>query len=170
MQVRIEITKQPTVHPEELPRLVRAAFGESLPVVEMKVRANTPEGVMGSSGLKGSIFSELREQPAFMTALTSSNLPHAAPVEFGRRAGSAMPPVSALIPWVEKFISLKQGETAKGVAFAIARYMAQRGSRAWRSSPPGVRMFERGAEASVPLVERIFADHLKGGVVKLVRN
>jgi|CXWL01.1.fsa_nt_gi hypothetical protein len=170
MRVSIEITKRPTVHPEELSRLVRAAFEGAVPLIEMKVRDHTPEGVLGESGLKGSIFSQLRAQPAFMVSLTSSNLPHAAPVEFGRRAGSAMPPVTALIKWVEKFISLKQGDTAKGVAFAIARYMAQRGSRSWRSSPPGARMFERGAEASWPLVERIFADHLRDGVVRLVRN
>lgn len=168
MKITIEITKRPTVHPAELPRLVQAAFGEAMPLIEKNVRAVTPRGVMGEAGLAGSIFSELREQPTCMTSLTSSNLPHAAPVEFGRRAGAAMPPVAALMPWVERFITLKNGESVKGVAFAIARHMAQRGSRAWRQSPPGERMFARGAEASWPTVQLIFADRLRDGVVRLV--
>lgn len=170
MNIRIEITKRPIVHPEALTQLVRAAFAESLPQMERAVREGAPRGVGGDSGLAGSIFSELTERPAFMQSLTSSPLPYAAPVEFGRSAGTTPPPVSALIPWVERFIALKAGETAKGVAFAIARYMGQRGSRSWRQSPPGVRMFERGAERAAPLVERIFADHLKTGAVRLITS
>jgi len=168
--LRFEITKRPTVHPEELERAVRGAFEESGPVIETAVKAETPEGVGGQAGLKGSLFTEIRTQPAFVESLTSSPLVYAAPVEFGRRAGQTMPPPKALVPWVEKFIPLKPGEQALSVAYAIARAIGIRGTRAWRQSPPGVRMFQRGFEKVQGLVERIFADRVREGAIKVIRN
>lgn len=156
MNLEIVVVKTPLVHPEALRDGARSALYESVGLAEKEVQQGTPEGVGGMSGMRGSLFSEVREFPAYLQGITSSPLPYAEPLEFGRQAGARMPPVSALIPWVEKFIPIKTGETALGIAFAIARYMAARGSRSWRQSPPGVRMFERGLERAQPRIEAAF--------------
>jgi hypothetical protein len=145
MKLSITITT-PTVRPELLRQAVRGALEESGAFVEAQVRQRTPQGVGGSaSGLRASIFSEVRDSP--LQAVIGSNLPYALPVEFGSRPH--FPPVQALIPWVQKFISLKNGETAEGVAFLIARAIARRGT-------PPREMFKSGFEGSQAAIVRIF--------------
>lgn len=156
MNLLITITKTLHLHPERMREGVIAAVHEGTALLEKNVKQRAPVGVGGAAGLKGSIFGEVTPAATRVEGIVGTPIGYAMPVEFGRRAGAAMPPVSALIPWVEAKITLKQGEKAEGVAWAIARYMAQRGSRSWRSSPPGERMFLRGFEASVPGIIRIF--------------
>lgn len=156
MELHIDVIRIPTVNLDVLRDGVMSALYESMALAEKETKDRAPIGVGGQAGLKGSIFSEVRDYPGYLQGITSSPLPYADPVEYGRRAGARMPPVSALIPWVEQFITIQKGETAKGIAFAIARYMAARGSRSWRQSPPGVRMFERAFEAAQPKIEAIF--------------
>lgn len=47
-------------------------------------------------------------------------------VESGRRAGARMPPVNALIPWVQLILS-PPPDRVRSVAFAVARAIARRG-------------------------------------------
>lgn len=54
---------------------------------------------------------------------------HAVYVEYGRRAGARMPPVSALIPWVMKKFGVPY-KRARGIAFAVAKKIARRGIKA----------------------------------------
>lgn len=170
MELEIRVVSLPTVHLDVLRDGMRGALYESMALAEKEVKERVPIGVGGQAGLKGSIFSEVKEFPSYLQGLTSTPLAYGAPVEFGRSAGAKMPPVSALIPWVEQFIALKEHETAKGVAFAIARYMAARGSRAWRQSPPGVRMFEQAFEAAQPKIEAIFQRAVGEIAVRVLTN
>lgn len=156
MMIRVEITKPLRLHPERMREAMLGAMHESVALLEKDVRQRAPGGTGGQAGLKGSIAGEVRDFSSRMEGLVGTPLRYAETVEYGRRAGAKMPPVSALIPWVEHTLTLRQGETAKGVAFAIARYMAQRGSRSWRQSPPGERMFERGMEAAEPRIRGAF--------------
>lgn len=156
MRIRVEIVKPLVVRPERMRAAMLDAMHDSVAVLEKDVRQRAPVGVGGQSGLKGSIAGEVREYSAKVEGLVGTPLRYAETVEYGRRAGANMPPVSALIPWVEQKLTLRAGETAKGVAFAIARYMAQRGSRSWRQSPPGERMFERGLAAAEPRIQAAF--------------
>ncbi|WP_447978083.1 hypothetical protein [Candidatus Nitrospira bockiana] len=168
MKIELQFTKPPRLNPDVIRDGVRAALAEAGPLIEKAVRERTPQGLGGTgSGLRGSLFSELKESPSLFESITASSLPYAAPVEFGRRPG-AMPPVQALLPWVARFVTLKQGETATGVAFAIAQSIALRGTRLWRRSPPGARMFEEGAKAAFPLIERIFKDRLGRASTRLI--
>lgn len=157
MNLRITIVKPLLLFPERLRHAVVAVMHESMALLETAIRQRTPVGVGGQSGLRGSIAGEVREYATTVQGIVSTPLRYGMPVEYGRRAGQAMPPVAALIPWVERTITLKKGESAKGVAFAIARYMARHGTRAARKTPPGERMFERGVEAARPQIERAFA-------------
>lgn len=130
--------------PEEIPPAIRAFLSEAGALVEKCVRQDTPQGVGGTaSGLRGSLFNELHESPGLFTEIIGSNLAYAEPVDAGTKPH--FPPVAALIPWVEKFITLEHGETAESVAFLIARAIARRGT-------PAVRMFERGLEAAQSLL------------------
>lgn len=170
MKIDVQITQMPTIHPEELRDAVRGSLFESGALIEKEVRQRTPQGVGGTaSGLRASMFSEMRETGPRFESITASSLPYADPVEFGRRPGR-MPPVKALIPWVERFIILKQGETAAGVAFVIAKAIAARGTQYYRQSPPGARMFAQGGEAALPTIERIFKDRIGEASVRLIRN
>ena len=170
MELEIRVVSIPTVNLDALRDGVRGALYESMALVEKEVKDRAPVGVGGQSGLKGSIFSEVKEYPAYFQGVTSTPLAYGAPVEFGRSAGARMPPVSALIPWVEQFLTIRPGQTALGVAFAVARFMAARGSRSWRQSPPGVRMFERALEASQPKIEAIFQRAVGEIAVRVLTN
>ena len=156
MNIRIAFTKKIALHPERMQAAMGSAMFESVALLEKNVKQRAPVGVGGAAGLKGSIFGEVKYLTGRIDGLVGTPLAYAQAVEYGRGIGKRMPPVSALIPWVEKFLTIRQGQTAKGVAFAVARYMAARGSRALRRSPPGERMFERGLAASEPGIERIF--------------
>jgi hypothetical protein len=60
-------------------------------------------------------------------AVIYNALPYAAVIEHGRRPGARMPPVSALVPWVMRKLKVKGEGAARGIAFVIARRIAQRG-------------------------------------------
>ena len=156
MNLSITITKPLLLHPERMREATVGAMHEGTALLEKEISQRAPVGVGGEAGLKGSIYGEVKEFGTFVLAQVATPLSYAEVVEYGRSANRAMPPVSALIPWVEKKLTLKKGQTAEGVAWAVARYMAQRGSRAWRSSPPGERMFLRGFEKAAPMIESLF--------------
>ncbi len=80
---------------------------------------------------------------------------YAAPVETGTRPH--MPPASALVPWVQKKLGIEDEKQALGLAFAIAKTIAKRGTQ-------GHEMFSRGLESleplAVPALEAAIADAL----------
>jgi len=164
MKIQITIVRAPHVHPERLAPAIAAALAESGAVLEKEVGSRTPQGVGGAgSGLRASWFSELREGPFKSELVFGSSLAYAIPVEFGRRPGQRMPPIQALIPWVEKFLTLKEGETVEGVAFVIARSIARKGTF-------GAHMAYQGAEAALPQIERVFAEHVGEVSAQLITN
>ena len=166
MNLHIAITKPLRLHPERMHEAALGAMHEGTTLLETFVRQRTPVGVGGTSGLSGSIAGEVKDYGAKVEGIVGTPLAYALPVETGRSANRRMPPVSALIPWVERKLTIARGQTAKGVAFAIARYMAQRGSRSWRQSPPGERMFLRGFEAAEPIIEKIFTQRCGEAVAR----
>lgn len=164
MKIAITFVRAPHVHPDRLAPALAAALVESGAVLEKEVGSRTPQGVGGAgSGLRASWFWDLRESPLKSELIFGSSLAYAIPVEFGRRPGQRMPPVQALIPWVEKFIALKEGETVEGVAFVIARSIARKGTT-------GAYMATQGAEAALPLIERIFLEHVGEVSAQLITN
>lgn len=140
---------------------MRSAVAEAILFIETRVKGRTPVGVYGDSGLRGSIFSEMRSGAALeIMGVISSPLPYAEGVEIGTRPH--MPNVTALIPWVEKKLGFS-GEKAESVAWAIAISIKRRGTK-------GQKMFELGFEDSLETVEHIFDEMGFDMVVDLNRN
>jgi hypothetical protein len=67
---------------------------------------------------------------------------YAAPVETG--AAAHMPPVSALVPWVQKKFDVEDEKHALSIAWAVAKKIAKRGTR-------GHQMFNRALTALEPM-------------------
>jgi hypothetical protein len=91
-------------------------------------------------------------------AVLYNPLPYAAIIEAGRRPGAAMPPVDALTDWVirkrlVKGRGIKARAEARGVAFVIARKIAERGL-------PAKRVLARAVKRLVPLATRAISDAL----------
>lgn len=145
---KFKITKSVTLDQEAIPQAIRSSLSEVGALVEKEVRQRTPQGVGGTqSGLRASIFAEQRESPGLFSEVIGSNLAYAEPVEFGTRPH--FPPPAALIPWVEKFLSLREGQTAEGVAYLVARAISRRGTK-------GAHMFEAGLKTAKPRLTGIF--------------
>lgn len=164
MNIRIAITKPLRLHPERMYRAMAGAVHEGTALLEPAVRDRAPVGLGGQSGLKGSIAGEVKELAQRIEGIVGTPLKYAMAVEYGRSAGKTMPPVSALIPWVERFLTIAPGQAAEGVAFAVARYIGQRGTRSWRQSPPGERMFLRGFQAAEPRIQAVLQRAFNGAV------
>src|SRR3990167_6339597 len=145
LTLAMKVAKSVRFAPEVIPRETQMFLHEAGALIEKSVRQRTPQGVCGTqSGARASIFAETRQSAGLFSEVIGSNLAYIEPLEVGRRPGK-QPPVDALIPWVEKFIALDEGETAEGVAFVIARAIGRRGTQ-------GAHMFEQGLNAALPLL------------------
>ncbi len=156
--IRIRISKPLHLHPEMMHKAMLTAGSETAALLEHHVGQVTPEGVGGArSGLKASIFSEVRENGTRITTITGTNKAYAMPVEFGRRPGQKPPPVNVLLDWVGLRFGISDPKQQRSLAFRIARAIGQRGTRAYReNSPPGERMFASGYAAALPNIIRAF--------------
>lgn len=110
--------------------------------VEGEVVANTPSGVGGEAGLRGSIAGEVYVRGMTVTGLVGTPLPYAEVVEDGRRPGQKMPPPKALELWVNRKMGVLGADIPK-VAFLVARKIAVRGT-------DGVHMFENAMKRLEP--------------------
>ena len=128
--------------------MTRSVWEASL-LVEREVRERTPIGVGAGGGLAGSIGAR---EPSVLgeevIGTVGTSLRHAIPVEIGRRPGQRQPPLAPLADWAVAKLGVSHHE-AHGIAFAIARKIARRGTQ-------GAHMFRDGAEAAGAHVERLF--------------
>ncbi|MHC8492791.1 hypothetical protein ACTU44_08760 [Thalassospira sp. SM2505] len=135
--------KSPKIVTEEL----TAATWQASLLLEREVKENTPTGVGGGGGLKGSI--SAREPEVLsdnVIGMVGTPLDYAVPVELGTRPH--FPPVQPLADWAEHKLGLSPAE-AQGAAFAIARKISRTGTK-------GAHMFERAFEDNDLQVQRIF--------------
>jgi hypothetical protein len=114
--------------------------------VQRAVAIETPIGATGV--LRGSVFSEPRGLPIREVVVSSTQL-YAPIVERGREPGK-MPPIGPIALWAKR----KLGSNDKSVAFAVARSIAQKGTRALRDPRYG-HMFEKGLRAAEPTLARL---------------
>lgn len=119
---------------ERAPRIVteelEAAVTEADLLVYRELSETVPVGAGGAAGLKGSLFHEERVSGAQALGIVASPLPHAVAVELGTKPH--FPPVEALVDWVKAKFAMSSDQAARGVAFAIARKIAVRGTQAQR--------------------------------------
>src|SRR5262249_3771508 len=80
-----------------------------------------------------------------------SSLPYAIVMDQGRQPGARMPPVDALLLWVERVFEIPGGfddDELESVAWAVARSIARKGI-------PGRHFVDQGVTATLPRVDAI---------------
>lgn len=144
MEIRIDLSTAEIVArafevaPEVAREELLAGVTEADALLEREVKEGTPVGVGGGGGLRGSIGSAETVLADSVLGLVSSSAIHAQPVELGSRPH--FPPVAPIRDWVEHKLGISQDQS-EGVAFAIARTIAKRGTK-------GHFMFRNAFEAN----------------------
>lgn len=140
----------------QAPEIVRqellAAVTEADQLLEREVKDKTPTATGGS---RASIFSREQALDAGAIGVVGSAQPHIAYVELGTKPH--FPPVEALEDWVRVKLGISDEKKIHGVAMAIARKIAVRGTlgvgmfhRTWAQQLPAVvAMFERARDRIV---------------------
>lgn len=124
-----------------------AATLESLFLLEREVKENTPVGIGGGGGLKGS-FSARGPNAIGEETLgeIGSNLNYAVPVELGSKPH--FPPVEPLADWARAKLGVPESE-ARSVGFLIARKISRKGT-------PAAEMVQRAMRDNEGQVQEIF--------------
>lgn len=116
----------------QAPQIVReeleAAVTEADLLIYREVSDRVPVGAGGAAGLKGSLFHEEQVSGATVSGLVATAIAHAVPVELGTKPH--FPPIEPLIDWVRAKFGISGEKEARGAAFAIARKIAMRGTKA----------------------------------------
>lgn len=136
--------ESPEIVTEELTR----ATWESELLLERETKENTPVGIGGGGGLKGSIAAR---DPIVLAdtviGMVGTPLDYAVPVELGTKPH--MPPIQPLADWAEHKLNVEPGR-ARQVGYLIARKIALKGTQ-------GAHMFERAFTANETQVQMIYA-------------
>ncbi len=115
----------------EAPQLLHEVLLPVMTQVTKSLEGNVadamPTGVSGNT--RRSITSDAFSTPAGVLGVVGSNQPAALFVELGTKPH--MPPVKALIPWVQAVLGVEP-KRAPGVAFLVARKIARVGTKAQR--------------------------------------
>lgn len=138
---------------EEAPEIVEdelyGATWEALLFLQRETQDNTPVGIGGGGGLRGSIAArEPRRLSDQVIGTVGTSLAHAAPVELGTKPH--MPPIQPLEDWARIKLGL-DAQDAKGAAFAIAQKIKREGTE-------GAFMFKTAFEDGEPTVQNIFGN------------
>lgn len=111
--------------PMQTVRLLLAAMKQATLLVEREVKEGMPRGATGLTA--ASVSSDAYSTPAGVLGVVGSSQKTAVFVELGTKPH--MPPVQALIPWVQAVLGVS-ADRAPGVAFLIARKIAIHGTEA----------------------------------------
>lgn len=135
---------------EQAPQLVEAeliaATHEAEMLLEREIKDDTPVGA--TSTLRQSIHSDAPQALAnSVIGVVGTASMHALPVELGTKPH--FPPVEPLIDWVQAKLDIRDEDQAEGVALAIARKIAVRGTL-------GVGMFHRNFHQLQPQIRGIY--------------
>tara|TARA_R110002110_G_scaffold415849_1_gene657894 strand:+ start:92961 stop:93473 length:513 start_codon:yes stop_codon:yes gene_type:complete len=94
-------------------------------MIEAEVKENTPVGVGGGGGLRGSIFSQEESLANNVLGVVGTSQPYAIAVELGTEPH--FPPVEPLKDWVRQKLDVEASEVDH-VAFLVARKIASKGT------------------------------------------
>ena len=142
-----ELPEVPAIAWEGVFLLAHEAMAEITGMLRREVITRTPIGASGN--LKGSIYTEIKgENSSVLRGVVASRVPYAKYVEFGRRAGGAMPPWregTSLYRWVAYKLGPPDGSIGR-VSFLVARSIARHGI-------PERRMFAHAFEDNQRRIE-----------------
>ena len=135
-----KLTKAFRTSPKWLGQEIERGLENSALSVQREAQILAP---VDTGRLRGSITYELDKAPIPKFAKVGPTVEYGAFVEFGRRPNSAMPPVSALIPWLKR-----QGvsQNTESVAFLVARSIAKRGIKPKPYMRDGYKEAKRGID------------------------
>lgn len=105
-------------------RAMRRELNASLLLIEADAKQHVAQD---TRALARSINHTIEDDGVGMVGRVGPSLTYGAPVEFGRRAGAKMPPVAALLGWVQRHGLARTPKQARRVAFLVARKIARRG-------------------------------------------
>jgi hypothetical protein len=146
MIARLE--RSPLLIADELKR----SLGASLTLIEGDARTYAPRD---QGRLAGSINWHIEGSGLSLIGHVGPSVNYGAPVEFGRRAGARMPPVLALVPWVQRHW---RSPSVNGQRVLGGEFLQEVGSRATnRRTPPrsvSDRQIVRRAFALARAIER----------------
>ncbi|WP_316978046.1 hypothetical protein [Shumkonia mesophila] len=134
--------------PEIVIEELAAAAWKSELLLERETKENTPVGIGGGAGLKGSISAREPEVLADgVIGMVGTPLVHAVPVELGTKPH--FPPIQPLADWARLKLGVRP-EEARSVGYLIARKIAARGTE-------GAFMFTRALDSCRAQIEGYFA-------------
>ena len=144
------------------PELTTRALLAEMTAITVHLQGEVQDAMPAVSGLtRASIAQDAFSTPTGVLGVVGSPAPAALFVELGTKPH--MPPVSALIGWVQERLGVS-AQDAKRVAFLIARKIARKGT-----DPQ--RIFAKTLDANEAFIARQFdgmaarlAQHLQGGV------
>lgn len=139
----------PDVVEEEVLKTMQTSLDTFKQAVQLGMDANWPPGGKNFGTLQASVATEIEGTPVDLTGFVKTPLIYGRPVEDGRAAGR-MPPVDAIELWVIRKLGIASPES-RGVAFVIARAIGRGTTRFQRAG--GAKMFAKGFETALPLVE-----------------
>lgn len=152
MNFQITITKSGKLN--QAPQIVQAnldqAITEATLFLDAKVKANTPQGVMGAQGgLLGSIQYDIpgKGTPLIKGMIMTAHK-YAEVIEKGRRPGKGVPK-GVLIPWIQKKLGVTDEKELASASFLISRKIKLKGFK-------GAHMFEKALTDNWPQVQTIF--------------
>ena len=129
--------------PEITQRELLTVMTDADVLLQGELMQQLPAGAAGAAGLRGSISHEEHALGDNVLGLVASSKDYAWYVEGGTKPHR--PPIQPLMDWVEAKLGLRE-EEAKGVAFAISRTIAKRGtkanpvwSRVWQAQQATIR-------------------------------
>lgn len=118
-----------TKAPEVVRKRMLKATAEANLLMEREIKERTPVGVGGGGGLRGSIDSEEYVDGYEVLGVVGSPLAYAEAVDLGTKPNRKMPPVQPIQDWVIQKLGLS-GREARSAAFAIARSIGKKGTKA----------------------------------------
>jgi len=136
----------------------------SLSMLEQNIVAETPVGVGGAAGLRGSIYQEIEGTPVQLDGMVATGIFYGWYVEEGRGPGGP-PPFDPIHLWVKRkgirFMDKKgQPITTEATVNLIRWSIAKKGTK-------GAHMFQRGFDQSVPHIERMWDQLLEDIIEEL---
>ena len=138
----------------------------SLSVIEEQVAARTPVNL---GTLRASITHEKRWHGSRLKGEIFTPLVYGLPVEKGRKAGK-WPPRAAIRAWVvQKGLAPSGSKEADSIAFLIARAIGTGTTSGIMKAGKGAKMMEKGFDAAVPHVKRMWDKLPQRVITRLAR-
>ncbi len=125
--------------------------------LEREIKEDTPVGIGGGGGLRGSITSDEEVDGTRIIGIVGTALAYAEAVEVGTKPHR--PPVQPLIDWARQVLGLS-GDEAERAGFAIANKIKREGTE-------GAFMFQEGLKDSEGFISRRL-DRAVGDLVEAV--